>query len=102
MHGVSCGQRNSPRAFAAGLDKEPVPFRGTPEEMIEEGCRVVVLGVGLFFRHGRGVVASDEPLASVPLICVGVASLNDGACLGKSECIESCVHCRVAADQNGS
>ena len=35
MHGVSCGQRKSPRAVAAGLNKEPVPFRGVPGEVIE-------------------------------------------------------------------
>ncbi len=27
VHGISCGQRKSPRAFAAGLNKEPVTFR---------------------------------------------------------------------------
>ena len=32
MHGVSCGQRKSPRAVAAGLNKEPVTFRGAPGE----------------------------------------------------------------------
>ncbi|KOC19095.1 hypothetical protein GL58_20480 [Comamonas testosteroni] len=30
--GVSCGQRKSPRAVAAGLNKEPVTFRGAPGE----------------------------------------------------------------------
>ena len=27
VHEISCGQRKSPRAFAAGLNKEPVTFR---------------------------------------------------------------------------
>ena len=35
VHEISCGQRKSPRAIAAGLNKEPVPFRGVPGEVIE-------------------------------------------------------------------
>ena len=35
MHGISCRQRKSPLAVAAVLNKEPVPFRGMPGEVIE-------------------------------------------------------------------
>ena len=32
VHEISCGQRQSPRAVAAGLNKVPVPLLGVPGE----------------------------------------------------------------------
>ena len=36
--------KKSPRAVAAGLNKEPMPFRGVPGEAIEGGRRCPKLG----------------------------------------------------------
>jgi len=52
VHEVSCGKRKSPRAFAAGLDKEPVTFRvclGNGSEREEIGPRPGKKGDGTAF-----------------------------------------------------
>ena len=53
VHEISCGQRKSPRAIAAGLNKEPMPFWGMPGEAIVGGRRCPRLGKKLDSEANR-------------------------------------------------